>query len=192
MPKVRLDSTACFLAAAFLLLLPLRWLLAACLAAAVHELWHIGAIRLTGGDIREIRIRAGGAVIETSPMEPGRELICALAGPVGGLSLLMLTRWLPCTAVCALIQSAYNLLPFFPLDGGRVLHCALILLLGERRGEKAERFLTSGAGILLLALAVYGALAWKLGILPVLWVLFFLIRPGMRKIPCKTGRFGLQ
>lgn len=192
MPKIRLDPSACFLGAILLLILPLKWLFAALLAAAVHELCHMAAIRLTGGEIWEVRIRGGGAVIETAPMTPGRELLCSLAGPAGGLGLLFFARWIPCTAVCALVQSLYNLLPFFPLDGGRALRCGLEWILGVQAGDKVSRIVTCGAGVVLLLLAIYGSVAWNLGMIPLLWSLFALLRSGLRKIPCKTGRFGLQ
>lgn len=192
MPKLRLDPSACFLGAILLLILPLKWLFAALLAAVVHELCHMAAIRLTGGEIWEVRIRGSGAVIETAPMTPGRELLCSLAGPAGGLGLLFFARWIPCTAVCALVQSLYNLLPFFPLDGGRALRCGLEWLFGVRTGEKVSRIVAYGAGAFLLALSMYGLAAWNFGLIPMLWIISVLLRHGLRKIPCKTGRFGLQ
>ena len=108
-----------------LLLLPLRWCFAMAAASAVHELFHITAVRLCAGRINRMCIRFGGAVIEADIMKQGRELLCILAGPLGSLCLVLLCRFLPEIAVCALLQSAYNLLPLPYLDGGRALRCIL-------------------------------------------------------------------
>ena len=104
---------ACIGAAVLLLLLPLRWVLAAALAAAVHELWHYFAIHLCGGRIYRIRIGAGKAVMETEPLQRSREMICAAAGPLGSFSLVLFARFIPVTAICGLVHGLFNLLPIF-------------------------------------------------------------------------------
>lgn len=103
------------------LLFPLRFVAGVLSAAAVHELGHILAIRLTGGCVRRLELGAGGARIVTDPMEPGAELVCALAGPVAGLLTLLGWRWFPEAAAAGLVQTAFNLLPVYPMDGGRAL-----------------------------------------------------------------------
>lgn len=112
------------LAALWLLLIPLKWVLGAVLAAAVHELGHLAAVRACGGRVHAIEIGPTGARIETGPMEPGAELLCALAGPVAGGLVCLAWRWVPEAAVMALFQTAFNLLPIFPLDGGRAWRAA--------------------------------------------------------------------
>ena len=82
------------------LLFPLRFLAGLVLAAAIHEGGHLLALRLTGSRVRRIELRSGGARIVTDPMEPGKEMLCALAG---------------------LGQTVFNLLPVYPLDGGRMM-----------------------------------------------------------------------
>ena len=116
---VRVDVSACLMGAFLLLTLPLNWLLSALAAAAFHELCHGAAILLLGGRIWGVRIGSGGAVMETEPLSSGKELVCALAGPAGSLLLVLTFRIFPRVAVCALVQGAFNLLPVFPLDGGR-------------------------------------------------------------------------
>lgn len=191
-PKIRIDPTACFMGAAMLLILPLRWLLAAFLAAAVHELCHIGAILLTRGQVRSIRIGGSGAILETAPMTPGRELVCAMAGPVGGLSMLLFIRWIPCTAICALVQSAYNLLPFLPMDGGRILHCGLEILLGSDRSDRISKKIGFLAASGMFLLGAYGFIFLKWGIFALILLFSALAPAATRKIPCKKARFGLQ
>lgn len=123
--KLTVSSGFCLLWAACLLLLPLKWAVGAFLAAFVHECAHLIAIWLSGGQVYSVKLGGNGAVMETSPMTPGREALCALAGPLGSFSLILITRHYPEAAVCGLIQGAYNLIPIFPLDGGRILRCLL-------------------------------------------------------------------
>ena len=102
------------------LLLPLRELLGIVLAAAVHELGHLTAMYFLGVPVLGIVFRPSGARIEAGPMEPGVEVICALAGPVAGAVTIFAWKWFPELAVAGLVQTVFNLIPVYPLDGGRV------------------------------------------------------------------------
>ena len=124
---MHIEGFACILWALMLLTLPLAWLASAFLAAVFHELCHIIAIMLTGGKIQGIHMGMGGIVIETGILSNGQELICALAGPAGSLFLLFFVRWIPRIGVCALVQALFNLMPVYPMDGGRVLRCCLLM-----------------------------------------------------------------
>ena len=152
--------------AAALLMVPLRWLFASAAAATVHELAHLAAVRLLGYPVCRVRIGILGCRIETVDMPGHHELICALAGPVGGLCLLCLTGWQSEVGICAAIQSVYNLLPVSSADGGRALRCAAGSLLPPR----ATFILCYAAEIAvvsaLTALGIWCSIALNLGLLP--------------------------
>ena len=126
--RVRIDYGFYIFVAALLLIIPIRWIFAALLAALAHELGHYLAVRLLGGGISRGEMTWRGARMEIFPMSPERELICILAGPAASLLVLCLGRIFPRVAICGLIQGCYNLLPIVPLDGGKALHCLLSLL----------------------------------------------------------------
>lgn len=190
-PELNITPEAYILAALALLILPLKWLGAAFLAAAVHECCHALALQLCGVRLYGITISPGGTVMETEPMGAGREALCAMAGPAGSLLLVMLIRYLPEAAICAAVQGFYNLLPILPLDGGRVL--AGILRICCPRHWK--NIMGGIRGMVLLGAAVLGMagfLWFRLGI--GVWIpVFLLIRGGMgRKRPCKDAHKGVQ
>ena len=133
---VKLSPAFCIMLAMMLLIMPLKWLVAAAIAAMYHELCHIIAIRLCRGDIHRFSLSTDGASLDISSLSAAQELICSLAGPIGGLCLLFFAHWIPRIAVCAAFQSLYNLLPIYPLDGGRALWCSANGLLGEKQAVK--------------------------------------------------------
>jgi len=123
--RFTISPSACLLAAMMLLLLPLRWIISALIAAVFHEFCHALAVYLCGGRIEAMTVGDRGAVMLADTLHAGKELICILAGPVGSLLLVLFMRWIPRIAFCALVHTAYNLLPIYPLDGGRALRCIL-------------------------------------------------------------------
>lgn len=127
-PKITVEAGAYIALSAYLLLMPFSWVAGMILAAAVHELGHCAAVWLTDGRILGIRIGPGGAKIETAPMEPGQELLCALAGPAAGLLVCFLWWIIPQAAAIALVQTLFNLLPAGPFDGGRAARAGAALL----------------------------------------------------------------
>jgi Zn-dependent protease/predicted transcriptional regulator len=114
------------------------------LSIVFHELSHSLVARRFGMTIRGITlfIFGGVAEMEDEPPGPRSEFLMAIAGPLASLFLagafFLLTRlgeaWHWYTAVIGLmaymsylntIVAVFNLVPAFPLDGGRMLRAAL-------------------------------------------------------------------
>ena len=129
MGKTEIDvmPSAYFALAAGFLLLPLNWLLSAVIAAGFHECCHLIGILCCRVPVYRVRIDGRGATIETGFMTPGMELFCAAAGPVGSLCLLTVIRKYPLLGLLGLAQGLFNLLPIYPLDGGRILRSIFML-----------------------------------------------------------------
>lgn len=175
-----------------LLILPLRWLLAAFTAAVIHELCHIGAVWLCGGWVKGFRMGMGGAVLDAYGLSRKQMVFCSLAGPLGPLLIIPLARWIPCIAVCAAMQSIYNLLPIYPLDGGRALRCFLSVICPPGIGEwicvAVEWIFFLG----ILCLAIYACFWLHLGILPLVAAIALVVKTKFGKIPCKLCLQGVQ
>lgn len=109
-----------------------------------HELCHSLVARATGGDVEKITlfIFGGVAQMDEEPSSAGREFLMAAAGP--GMSFLISAMsfvgysvalalgsawwvWAPLQYLAGinLLVAVFNLLPGFPLDGGRVLRSIL-------------------------------------------------------------------
>ena len=120
MGSVRVEGGAWIVLGIGVLILPLRFLLGVILAATFHELGHLAAMYFAGVQIEGIIIHPFGVRIQSGPMEPGTEMICALAGPLAGAMTIFAWKWFPELAASGLVQTIFNLIPIYPLDGGRV------------------------------------------------------------------------
>jgi stage IV sporulation protein FB len=142
----------------------------------VHEFGHIGMARRFGVRTPDVILLPIGGVarIERMPDEPRQELLIALAGPAVTLGIAavlfvitvatglrpslqdpvvehqpFLVRLLAVNIYLLL----FNLLPVFPMDGGRVLRAVLAHRLGLVRGTR----IAGGIGqVAALAMGIYG------------------------------------
>lgn len=122
---VSITAGFCISLAASICILPASWVGSWLLAIAVHEFSHCITILLCGCKLQTVRLTSFGAEITAHMNRCWQEIFCSLAGPVGGLTILLLHNLLPIAALCTLVLSAYNLLPLRNLDGGRALYALL-------------------------------------------------------------------
>jgi len=139
----------------------------------LHELGHATVGRAQGMQIRGITLFLFGGVAELQdePRSAGAEFLMAIAGPAVS-AVLALVFWVAARAVTVaeaeiflfslaeinLIVLVFNLVPAFPLDGGRVLRSALWGATGNLRratywaslAGQAFAWLLIGLGILSL------------------------------------------
>ncbi len=180
------------LAAAMLMIVPIRWLFGWMLAAGIHELGHYLMLKLFRVPVYGIKFGSAGIIMETGEMSGGAELLCAAAGPCAGLLLLVAAKRFPFAAVCAYVQSVFNMLPIGDSDGGRILRCISSLLFPSMTSEKIVRvaeFIVTGA---LVCLSFYSGLVLRLGAIPVIGGALLLFRCLKVKIPCKDGKQRVQ
>jgi Zn-dependent protease len=157
----------------------------------LHELSHALLAQRRGLRVRRIRLYVFGgySVIESEGLDPGDELVVSVAGPIASgllaaafwgagelISEDLVSRAMYALAVFNGAIAAFNLLPGFPLDGGRVLRAALWRKSGDRLDatRRAARFgrmlglgvVGVGAFVLLrfadLTGAVWAVLGWFL------------------------------
>lgn len=192
-PRIRIEiqTGAIFAAAGALLILPLSFFASFLMAALVHELCHYLMLWLNDVNVYRVSIGPFGAAMETEAMAPGKEVLCALAGPVGSFLLVACYRAIPGIALCALIQGCFNLLPIYPLDGGRVIKGVLELLKIPKR-ESILVFFQLFTGIAVGLVCLYGFWKWNLGFVILCLGGAVLLRTIPRKTPCKDSLFGVQ
>lgn len=184
---IEVSPWAYILLAGAVLLLPFDVLTAALSAAAVHELFHIWILFLCKVPVFRIYIGAGGARIYTGNMTAVQEVLCAAAGPVGSLLLMLFADIFPLVSFFGLVQGVFNLLPLYPFDGGRILWNGLNILL-PKSGNRYIGRIICGAIWLLLGLLLF----WVSARLAFYAAAFLIIQSTLRKIPCKDGRLRVQ
>jgi stage IV sporulation protein FB len=170
--QIYISAGAFLLWAALLMLLPMQWVLAILVSTCVHEFFHAAAIFLCGGRVFRIVIGGRGMTMDTEFIIGFRETLCALAGPLGSFLLMFLWHRFPRVALCGAVQGMYNLLPLFPLDGGRALRSLLFSLLSP---PKAKKIYTCIQCIILAILTMTcTVLVFRIGflVIPVVFLLF--------------------
>lgn len=160
-----------------LFLIPIPWLCAWFVAVCFHELCHWIPVKLLGGSVYSLSVGMTGAYMECEPLSNGKELICILAGPLGGFLLTLTAIWFPRVALCSLVLSAYNLLPLLPLDGGRALQILL-------RRHPCFHIIEKTILLSLSLCAVYFAFCLHFGVLPLAIAVVLWLKN--RKRPCKA------
>jgi Zn-dependent protease len=144
------------------------------LSIVFHELWHSLIARRFGLNMRGITLFLFGGVSEMAdePPSPKAEFFLAVAGPlssVGLAAVLLASSYLlrgqgPMTPVTGvlnylgflnLVLAGFNLIPAFPLDGGRVLRAVLWGTWNDiRRATRGASSIGAGLGAGLMFLGV--------------------------------------
>ncbi|NJO54489.1 MAG: site-2 protease family protein [Bacteroidales bacterium] len=145
-------------------------LLFACVVA--HEFGHIFAARRYGIRTPDVTLLPIGGVasLERIPEKPGQELVVALAGPavnlvIGGVLFLAMGAVLDIRhlaqienageslvarlAAANLFLAVFNMIPAFPMDGGRVLRALLATRMGFARATATAASVGQGVAYLL-------------------------------------------
>lgn len=122
------------------------------LCILLHELGHSLTAKKFGFNVKEIIlfVFGGVSVISNLPKKPYQEFLIAIAGPIVSFILAILFFLLSfltaegsifygllnSLAVGNLILGIFNLIPAFPLDGGRILRALLWSKFGEIKATK--------------------------------------------------------
>lgn len=145
-------------------------------AMTVHELAHAAVLLLLGGEIESVRLSFAQVELRTGLLSDRTELWSTAAGP--GINLLcgwLFRRWMPAFAAVSLLLALFNLLPVWPLDGGRLLRTLLRMRWGAA-GVDASQTLGLLFGLGLLGGAVFAARRWDAGVWPAVTAGALLVR----------------
>ncbi|MER8827769.1 site-2 protease family protein [Mesorhizobium sp. M0938] len=133
----------------------------------LHEFGHIAAARRYGISTPDITLFPIGGVarLERMPEEPGQEFVIAIAGPLVNVAIAALifallggstgveqmaeiedprTNFLARLAGVNIFLVLFNMIPAFPMDGGRILRAALAARLSWSRATQIAATIGQG------------------------------------------------
>ena len=148
------------------------------LCILLHEFGHVFAARRYGVKTRDVTLWPFGGIssMERMPDKPGEELIVAVAGPaVNVVIAAVLLLWLgprfdlanlttiedPAVSLAVKVAAAniilvvFNLIPAFPMDGGRVLRAILAMRMGNARATELAATIGQGFAIVFGVLGIF-------------------------------------
>lgn len=136
-------------------------------ALALHEISHLITINLFEYQVNELKLTPFGGCLSVDPLfetNPTAEFIIAASGPfmnwamVGGVAYLkllgvenaILTSW----QLYHILIGFINLIPAFPLDGGRMLHAWLVKHCGLAAAAVWSKVLSLISAVILMGYGV--------------------------------------
>jgi Zn-dependent protease/CBS domain-containing protein len=148
------------------------------LCVLLHELGHVFAARRYGVKTRDVTLWPFGGIasMERMPDKPSEELIVAVAGPAVNVAIAgVLVLWLwphldlenltkiedPAVSLAVKIAGAniilvvFNIIPAFPMDGGRVLRALLAMRMGNARATEMAATIGQGFAIVFGVLGIF-------------------------------------
>jgi Zn-dependent protease len=155
------------------------FIIALFVCVVLHEFGHIVAARRYGIRTPDVTLLPIGGVasLERMPEKPAQEIVVALAGPavnvvIALVLILVLGARFDLSQMAQLEQAqstltgriaaanlvlfAFNLIPAFPMDGGRVLRALLALRLGYTRATRVAASIGQGLAVLFGFLGLMG------------------------------------
>jgi stage IV sporulation protein FB len=171
------------------------WMIALFTSVVLHEFGHALMARRFGIETAHITLYPFGgiAALRGEPEGPGQEALISLAGPAVNLGLMVLsiglwafTGWMPLLVFGALnvVMGLFNMLPAFPMDGGRVLRASLTPLLGY---WKASRFAINLGRFFGIAILVLGVVTFSLNALLIGGFLIFASSVERRRLEARRS-----
>lgn len=130
----------------------------------IHEIGHVAMARELGWTVSEVQLLPFGGVAtmeETYAADPLDEIVVALAGPFLNVAMMAVSylfwatglwteEWARFFLVSNATVAGFNLLPIWPLDGGRIVQAILCWFLSYRQAV----LVSLSASTLLAALMV--------------------------------------
>lgn len=144
----------------------------------LHELGHVFAARRYGVKTRDVTLWPFGGIasMERMPDKPYEELIVAVAGPAVNVAIAaVLLVWVgshldvenlmkiedPSVSLAVKVMGAniilvvFNMIPAFPMDGGRVLRALLAMRMGNVRATEMAAKIGQGFAIVFGVLGIF-------------------------------------
>jgi Zn-dependent protease/CBS domain-containing protein len=148
------------------------------LCVLLHELGHVFAGQYYGVQTRDVTLWPFGGIasMERVPDKPYQELVIAIAGPlVNVIIAAVLLLWLgtkldptklskledPTVSIVAKVAGAniilvlFNMIPAFPMDGGRVLRALLAMRMGNAQATELAATLGQGFAVVFGILGIF-------------------------------------
>src|SRR5262245_29495442 len=146
----------------------------------LHEFGHVFAARAYGIRTSDVTLLPIGGVasLERMPEKPAQEIVVALAGPAvnlviaavlalgfgASLDFAQMAQFddaraplIGRVAVANVALCVFNLIPAFPMDGGRVLRALLALRLGYTRATRVAATIGQGLAFVFALLGLLGS-----------------------------------
>lgn len=161
-------------------------ILALFFCVVLHEFGHALTARRFGVETRDIILSPIGGVarLETLPQKPIQEFYIAIAGPLVNVAIALILSpyllffnfeklyhfsanelltsfsfFIPWLILTNILLAVFNLIPAFPMDGGRVFRALLAIKFGRLKATKVASLTGQALSILIFAMsAYYGAM----------------------------------